>query len=137
MYATTKGTICGLDLRSMQLSWSVENPRSHGIITAMVTDRAHNWLLVGTSRGILTLWDLRFRIPLRSWVHPTKSRISRLLLCAHSKEPRVIIAAGKHEVSLWDIEKVECRQMFAVRSGDEKMGGVSLDTFKVRLKADL
>src|SRR5438128_892771 len=93
MYATTKGTVCGLDLRSMELSWSVENPRSHGVITAMVTDRSHNWLLVGTSRGILTLWDLRFRILLRSWVHPTKSKISKLLLCPHNKEPRVIIAA--------------------------------------------
>ncbi|CAG8467942.1 599_t:CDS:10 [Ambispora gerdemannii] len=132
LYATSTGNICGLDLRTMQIAWTFENPKSHGVITAMVTDKSHKWLLVGTSRGIFTLWDLRFRIQLRSWVHPTKSRISKLLLHPQVGPNRwwVIIAAGKNEISVWDIEKVECKEVYLVRSGDEKMGGVSLDTFK-------
>ncbi|CAG8444654.1 3441_t:CDS:10 [Ambispora leptoticha] len=132
LYATSTGNICGLDLRTMQIAWTFENPKSHGVITAMVTDKSHKWLLVGTSRGIFTLWDLRFRIQLRSWVHPTKSRISKLLLHPQTGQNRwwVIIAAGKNEVSVWDIEKVECKEVYLVKGGDEKMGGVSLDTFK-------
>ncbi|CAG8628971.1 18854_t:CDS:10 [Dentiscutata erythropus] len=130
-YATSKGNICGLDLRTMQIVWKFENPKSHGVITAMVSDKKHRWLLIGTSRGIFTLWDLRFRIQIRSWVHPTKSRISRLLLHPQIGNQKwwVIIAAGKNEVSIWDIEKVECKEVFGVRA-DEKIGGVSLDMFK-------
>ena len=113
----------------MQVVWTFKNPKSHGVITAMVTDKRYRWLLIGTSRGIFTLWDLRFRIQLRSWVHPTKSRISKLLLHPQNKW-WIIVAAGKNEVSIWDVEKVECKEVFGVRTGDEK-GGVSLDMFKV------
>ncbi|KAF0433331.1 ARM repeat-containing protein [Gigaspora margarita] len=131
LYATSKGSICGLDLRTMQVMWKFENPKSHGVITAMVSDKKHRWLLIGTSRGIFTLWDLRFRIQIRSWVHPTKSRISRLLLHPQIGNQKwwVIVAAGKNEISIWDIEKVECKEVFGVRA-DEKIGGVSLDMFK-------
>ncbi|CAG8529080.1 6880_t:CDS:10, partial [Scutellospora calospora] len=132
LYATSKGNICGLDLRTMQIAWEFRNPKSHGVITAMVSDRLHRWLLVGTSRGIFTLWDLRFRIQIRSWVHPTKSRISRLILHPQigSQKWWVIVAAGKNEISVWDVEKVECKEVFGVRTGDEKIGGISLDMFK-------
>ncbi|CAG8782990.1 25994_t:CDS:2, partial [Racocetra persica] len=132
LYVTSKGSICGLDLRTMQIVWKFENPKSHGVITAMVSDKKHRWLLIGTSRGIFTLWDLRFRIQIRSWVHPTKSRISKLLLHPQigSQKWWVIVAAGKNEVSVWDIEKVECKEVFGVRTGDEKIGGISLDMFK-------
>ncbi|RHZ45574.1 hypothetical protein Glove_669g16 [Diversispora epigaea] len=134
LYATSKGNICGLDLRSMQVIWKFTNPRSHGVITAMVTDKKYRWLLIGTSRGIFTLWDLRFGIQIRSWVHHTKSRISNLLLHpqAGSSKQRwwVIVAAGKNEVSIWDIEKVECKEVYTIKNGDEKFGGISTDTFK-------
>ncbi|CAG8479194.1 448_t:CDS:10 [Funneliformis mosseae] len=133
LYATSKGNICGLDLRTMQVVWTFKNPRSHGVITAIVTDKKYRWLLIGTSRGIFTMWDLRFRIQLKSWVHPTKSRISKLLLHPQAGSKQrwwVIVAAGKNEVSVWDIEKVECKEVFGVRTGNEKTGGVSLDMFK-------
>ncbi|CAG8749199.1 22017_t:CDS:10, partial [Dentiscutata erythropus] len=129
------GNICGLDLRSMQVVWKFTNPRSHGVITAMVTDKKYRWLLIGTSRGILTLWDLRFGIQIRSWVHHTKSRIIKLLLHPQAGSSKqkwwVIVAAGKNEVSIWDIEKIECKEVYTIKNGDEKFGGISTDTFKV------
>lgn len=36
------------------------------------------WLLTATSRGHLTLWDMRFHIPLTQWDHPSKSPIEAL-----------------------------------------------------------
>ncbi|KAF9438121.1 Serine/threonine-protein kinase [Entomortierella beljakovae] len=105
-----------------------------GVITSMVIDPLKAWLLVGTNRGVLTLWDLRFKIALRSWVHPSKSRISRLVIHPEQHAPnnggKVIIASGKNEVSVWDIEKLECREVFGVRKTDEQKT-FSLDAFKV------
>ena len=42
------------------------------------------WLLTGSSRGFLTLWDMRFQIPLTQWSHPLKSPVEAL---AHAKAP--------------------------------------------------
>lgn len=132
MFATTKGNIYGLDLLTMEIIWKLQNSKSHGIITAMTVDRLHTWLLVGTMRGILTMYDLRFQFPLRSWLHPSKSRISALVL---NHDPRtenkhVMIAAGRNEISVWDIVTLQCVEVFAVKAGDEKTTGVMLEAYK-------
>ncbi|KAG1446089.1 hypothetical protein G6F56_009690 [Rhizopus delemar] len=132
IFTTTKGGIYALDLLTMEIVWKFQNPKSYGVITAMTIDKMNTWLLVGTMSGILTLYDLRFQIPLKSWLHPSKSRISVLLL---NQDPRaedrqVIIGSGKNEVSVWDIVSLQCTEVFAVKSGDEKMTGVILESYK-------
>ncbi|KAI7899371.1 uncharacterized protein BX663DRAFT_555007 [Cokeromyces recurvatus] len=129
LFATTKSTIYALDLMTMEIIWKLQNSKSHGVITAMITDPNNMWLLVGTMRGILTLYDLRFQIPLRSWLHPTKSRINALSLANHDKT-WVRIASGRNEISVWDLKSLTCLEVFAVKSGDEKMTGVLLDSYK-------
>ncbi|KAG0304462.1 Serine/threonine-protein kinase [Dissophora globulifera] len=133
VYATNRGNIRALELGTMRPAWQLKNNISHGVITAMVIDPLKTWLLVGTNRGVLTLWDLRFMIAIRSWVHPSKSRISRLVIHPEQHPPsrggKVIIASGKNEVSVWDIEHVECREVYGVRNADEKKT-LSFDTFK-------
>ncbi|KAG0024457.1 Serine/threonine-protein kinase [Entomortierella chlamydospora] len=133
VYATNRGNIRALELGSMSPAWNLKNNISHGVITAMVIDNLKAWLLVGTNRGVLTLWDLRFMIAIRSWVHPSKSRISRLVIHPEHHPPsrggKVIIASGKNDVSVWDIEHVECCEVFGVRNADEKKA-LSFDSFK-------
>ncbi|KAI1294081.1 Serine/threonine-protein kinase [Mortierella claussenii] len=133
VYATNRGNVHALDLGTMRSAWQLKNNISHGVITAMVIDPLKTWLLIGTNRGVLTLWDLRFKIAIRSWVHPSKSRISRLLIHPEphpsSRGGKVIIASGKNEISVWDIEHVECREVYGVRNADEKRA-FSFDTFK-------
>lgn len=34
-----------------------------GYVSALVTRPCGNWFVSGSSRGVLTLWDLRFGIP--------------------------------------------------------------------------
>ncbi|ORZ03447.1 hypothetical protein BCR43DRAFT_483381 [Syncephalastrum racemosum] len=132
LFATTKGNIYAMDIMTMKVLWKLQNPPSHGLITSMVTDRRHTWLLVGTTRGILTFYDLRFQIALRSWMHYTKSRISAMILnndpAAEGKQ--VLIAAGRNEVTLWNIVTLKCLQVFCVKSGEERTTGVNLETYK-------
>ncbi|KAI8641016.1 hypothetical protein BD408DRAFT_389715 [Parasitella parasitica] len=133
MFATNKCCIYALDLLTMEIVWKLQNSTSHGVITSMVTGPKHTWLLVGTMRGILTLYDLRFQIPLKSWLHPSKSRISALVLTADSRDHDrhlVRIASGRNEVSTWDIEHLTCLEVFAVKSGDEKTTGVFVEAYK-------
>lgn len=132
MFATTKGNIYALDLLTMELIWKLKNANSHGVITAMTMDPLNTWLLVGTMRGILTMYDLRFQIPLRSWLHPSKSRISALMFDddQRTENKHVIIAAGRNEISVWDIVSLQCLEVFAVKSGDEKTTGVMLEAYK-------
>ena len=122
-----------MELGTMRPAWQLKNNISHGVITAMVIDHHKAWLLVGTNRGILTLWDLRFMVAIRSWVHPTKSRISRLVIHPEAHPPsrggKIVIAAGKNEVSVWDLENVECCEVFVVRSADDKRA-LAFDSFK-------
>ncbi|CAO3608965.1 unnamed protein product [Cunninghamella blakesleeana] len=132
LVATNKGNIYLIDLFTMNIFTTLHNPKSYGVITSMVTDRLHTWLLVGTTRGILTLYDLRFQISLRSWLHPTKSRISAMML---NHDPRaesrqVIIASGKNELSIWDIVNLKCLEVYAIKSSDEKTAGVILEMYK-------
>ncbi|KAG0291003.1 Serine/threonine-protein kinase [Linnemannia gamsii] len=138
VYATNRGNIYALELGTMRPAWQLSNNISHGVITAMVIDRRKSWLLVGTNRGVLTLWDLRFMISIRSWVHPTKSRISRLVIQPPPQQngekqldykDRIIVASGKNEVSVWDIEQNECLEIFGVRNADDKKA-LSFDSFK-------
>ncbi|KAL9539523.1 hypothetical protein MBANPS3_010209 [Mucor bainieri] len=133
LFATTKCCIYALDLLTMEILWKLQNPKSHGVITSMVTGPKHTWLLVGTMRGILTLYDLRFQIPLKSWLHPSKSRISSLVLITDPRDHErhlVRVASGRNEISIWDIEHLACLEVFAVKSGDEKTAGVFVESYK-------
>lgn len=89
-----------------------------------------SWLVTGSSRGHLTLYDMRFRLPVASWqlppagpsarpVHidalaPALAPPQRLGLAAAQPppgSPLVYVAAGPHEVSLWDVETGRCHQV--------------------------
>ena len=56
-----------------------------GMVQKLASDGIDSpWLLTATSRGHLTLWDMRFQIPLTEWNHPSKTPIEAL---AHAKAP--------------------------------------------------
>ena len=31
-----------------------------------------HWVVTGSSRGFLTLWDVRFQLPVHTWQHPMR-----------------------------------------------------------------
>ncbi|RYP44993.1 hypothetical protein DL768_008607 [Monosporascus sp. mg162] len=122
--ATNRSRVLSIDLRTMTLLYALENPVHHGAPTCFVIDRRRNWLLLGTSHGVLDLWDLRFRIRLKAWglpngngggggsrpepayrlaLHPTKGR---------GKWVCVAGGTGRGEVTVWDLEKTQCREVY-------------------------
>ncbi|KAJ1980792.1 Serine/threonine-protein kinase [Dimargaris xerosporica] len=120
--ATTESRIYGLDIRALNILWTLVNPVRYGLISAFVCDPRHTWLLVGTVRGVLTLWDLRFQVLIKAWQHPSQARIYDLRLCINpaSRGRWVWMATSHNEISIWDVEQARCLQVFCgTRSWDD------------------
>ncbi len=62
LYSTQRNGIHLWDLRTQADVWTLRVKPAQGFISTTVLDPACNWLVSGTSRGILTLWDLRFQV---------------------------------------------------------------------------
>ncbi|KAF7329785.1 hypothetical protein MKEN_00241800 [Mycena kentingensis (nom. inval.)] len=138
VYATTHSNIVILDLRTMNVVQTMENPRHHGPITCLCIDRKRSWIVVGTSTGVLTLWDRRFGLLLKSWhvgvastgrfvrihncvVHPSKGRGKWVMVTVEgsSLSSKPADRASTNLVEVWDIEKALLVETFVARqSGD-------------------
>ncbi|KAI8629567.1 hypothetical protein F5Y19DRAFT_433492 [Xylariaceae sp. FL1651] len=121
--ATNRSRVLAMDLRTMTLLYVLENPVHHGTPTCFCVDRKRNWLLLGTSHGVLDLWDLRFKMRLKSWGLPGLSAVYRLNLHpAKGRGKWVCVAGGTGlgEVTVWDLEKTQCREIY--RAGGARDG---------------
>ena len=130
LLATNTSRIIALDLRNMTVLYSFENPVHHGTPTCFCVDHKHGWMLIGTSHGVLDLWDLRFRLRLKAWGLAGGTQIHRLIIHpfkTYGKYLCVTGGTGKTDITIWDIEKIECREVFRA--------GVPRNSGKENLKA--
>ncbi|KAG6334162.1 hypothetical protein ID866_4928 [Astraeus odoratus] len=132
VYATSHAIISTLDLRTMRVLQRLENPRHFGSITCMCLDRKRTWILIGTSSGVVSLWDKRFGLLLKSWRvgKSAPGRISRVHQCAvhptRGKGRWVMVAVeswkGNGEpgpmtlIEVWDIEKTVLVESYVTRT---------------------
>ncbi|WVN90927.1 uncharacterized protein L203_106172 [Cryptococcus depauperatus CBS 7841] len=131
---TSTSAIAILDIRNMTLSKRFANPLEFGIITSHCP--ATYWLILGTSLGVISLWDLRFGLLLKSWkagggitsccIHPSRGRgrwIMVSISSATSFFPPSSLDAFKLEepnfaplVEVYDIETSKLMEVYQVRS---------------------
>ncbi|TWU73251.1 Serine/threonine-protein kinase [Metarhizium rileyi] len=126
--ATNRSRILGIDLRTMTMLFVLETPVHHGAPTCFCVDRKRNWLCVGTSHGVIDLWDLRFKMRLRGWGVPGKGPIYRI--CIHPTKGRgkwVCISGGtgQGEVTVWDLEKTVCKEIYRTSGNKDGPKGYS------------
>lgn len=131
VYATTHSAICLLDLRTMRVLLSMEHPSHSGPITSMCLDRRHAWVVTGTASGVLTLWDIRFGLMIKTWktATATASGSSRIHQCVvHPSRGRgrwIIVAVEAARSSsesvpstlmeVWDIETTKLVETYGTR----------------------
>lgn len=130
--ATNRSRILAIDLRQMDLLYTLENPVHHGTPTCFVVDRKKSWLLLGTSHGVLDLWDLRFKVRVKAWGIPGAASIYRISI--HPTRGRgqwVCVAGGSGhgEVTVWDIQKTQCREVY--RAGGSREGQKTYEPWPV------
>ncbi|KAF8097740.1 hypothetical protein N665_0281s0005 [Sinapis alba] len=122
MYSTQNCGIHLWDTRSDIDAWTLKANPEEGYVSSLVTSPCGNWFVSGSSRGVLTLWDLRFRIPVNSWQYPIICPIEKMCLCflppsvslSTTMRPFIYVAAGCNEVTLWNAEGGSCQQVWRV-----------------------
>ncbi|KAK9314599.1 hypothetical protein V1524DRAFT_454543 [Lipomyces starkeyi] len=117
MVATNRSRIVGLNLRSMREEFTFQNPLHHGVPTCFCVDKKREWLVVGTSKGIMDVWSIRYQIRLKAWGLQAGTPIHRIGLHPTRGKGRWICVAGGtcvngDEVTIWDVEKNECREVY-------------------------
>ncbi|XP_024959351.1 serine/threonine-protein kinase VPS15-like isoform X1 [Cynara cardunculus var. scolymus] len=126
LYSTQNCGIHLCDTRENSNSWTTKVIPEEGYVSALVTSPCGNWFVSGSSRGVLTLWDLRFGIPVNSWQYSVACPIEDLCLfvppqstsLSTTVRPLVYVAAGCNEVSLWNAENGSCHQVLRVANND-------------------
>lgn len=110
----------------MQILYTLKNPVFHGTPTCFCIDRKHNWLILGTSHGVLDMWDLRFQLRLKAWGLPGSAPIHRVAVHPSKGRGKWIIVAGgtgHGELSVWDCEKTQCREVYRAGGGKDSSKG--------------
>lgn len=130
LLATNTSRIIALDLRTMTVLYTFDNPVHHGTLTCFCVDKKHNWLLLGTSHGVLDLWDLRFRIRLKAWGLAGGTPIHRLHIHPLKGRGRWVCVAGgtgQNDITVWDIVDTQCHEVYHAGSSH----GNSKDSLKL------
>ncbi|GAA5855478.1 hypothetical protein JCM8547_007849 [Rhodosporidiobolus lusitaniae] len=141
---TSLSSILLLDVRTMRSLQSFCNPRHFGPVTALCIDRKHLWLVAGTSTGVLTLWDLRFGLLLRSWsvgtkrvhqiaLHPAKGKGRWIVVAMDPEDPPCVDASssksrrhhqqqqpGTAVAEVWDIDQGTKVEEFRILSSQQQ-----------------
>ncbi|WEW57369.1 Serine/threonine-protein kinase [Emydomyces testavorans] len=114
--ATNRSRVIAVDLKTMKEVFTLQNPIHYGMPTTFCVDKKRNWLLIGTTHGILNLWDLRFCVLVKSWGLPGGTPIHRLLIHPLKGRGRWVCVAGgaksSSEIMVWDIDKMQCREVY-------------------------
>ncbi|GAA5967346.1 hypothetical protein JCM11641_000519 [Rhodosporidiobolus odoratus] len=140
---TSLSSITILDVRTMRSLQTFQNPRHFGPITALCVDRKHLWLVAATANGVLTLWDLRFGLLLRSWSVGTK-KVHQLALHPTKGKGRWIVVAlepddspsdsklrrqqqpGTAVAEVWDIDQGVKVEEFRIVSHQQQVAQAAL-----------
>ena len=127
---TNKSRIIAIDLRTMVTRYEMQNPLEHGIPSCFCLDRKRHSLILGTTHGFLDLWDLRFQLRLRSWRLSGGSPIHRITLypARKSRKYKVCVAGGtgQGEVTVWDLERSSCLEIYRTFTAQETSTGHEL-----------
>lgn len=127
---TNRCRVVAIDALAMTILYELHNPPRHGTPTCCCTDEDKTWLLLGTTRGILSLWDLRFQIRIRSIGLPQASQV--LSVYRHPTRGNgkwiCVSTAVNNEISIWDIENALCQSVYRPLGQD---GGQS-ESYKAR-----
>lgn len=130
---TSCGRIVVLDIRTMKEVSSFINDAMHGVPLAICVDKMQNWLLIGTSRGVIDLWDIKAETCVRSVKFKRGSFpiTSMEVLEERSFElygkkghfVSLVGGTGESDVVIWDVSRMIPRVILCSNEVDSSCGG--------------
>jgi len=128
-YCTLGGKLHSWDLRSSQEPFSYDIRPELGFPTSMTASPDRNWMCIGTSKGFIGLWDVRYNTMCQLWKHSAGVPIQRLASAkghtARNHTPGrqdalpsaeggyLFVAAGLNEAAVWGVpDGGECLKCF-------------------------
>eukprot|EP00934_Nitzschia_sp_Nitz4_P004407 Nitzschia sp. Nitz4//scaffold69_size99277//78687//83589//NITZ4_004646-RA/size99277-augustus-gene-0.6-mRNA-1//1//CDS//3329556754//4397//frame0 len=142
-YASQRGYIHSWDLRAAQEPFQLRNPQDTGYITSMAVGSDRNWVVTGTSKGFISLWDLRFQQILKLWHHSRSAPVNRLATSFvpppqswnstrgnvdSLARPFLFAASGPNECAMFDLWSGTCRECFrTIDYGGRYAGKVNIE----------
>ena len=134
MFATQKGTIHSWDLRCAQEPFLLHHSPGLGHLTTMALGNDRQWLVSGTNKGYVALWDVRFQNAVKLWRHESGEKIHRVATSFvpppqnwagrfANSEPRpfVFLGTGANECAMFDLISGSCRECFRTVWADSKL----------------
>ncbi|SCU93400.1 LAFA_0F16204g1_1 [Lachancea sp. 'fantastica'] len=111
---TNNSEIILLDPRFMSEIRRLKNDPLHGAVLSLAVGHDKSSIILGTLRGVINIWDLRFGTLIQSWTFSDGSPITQISLLptlTKREEPSVLIVGGstKSMFTVWDYVKRRCR----------------------------
>lgn len=138
-FATQKGSVHSWDLRCTSEPFHLQHSSELGYLTSMALGSDRNWIVTGTSRGYIALWDIRFHQCLQLWRHSSEAAIARLATSTVASpqrwgssdtpntRPYLFAAAGSNECGMFDAITGECAECFRTVAGDSRNLNADVD----------
>uniref|UniRef100_A0A7S3VB41 non-specific serine/threonine protein kinase n=1 Tax=Chaetoceros debilis TaxID=122233 RepID=A0A7S3VB41_9STRA len=108
------------DLRCDKEPFALSMRPEMGYITSLAVGNDRNWIVAGSNRGCLALWDIRFLTMVKAWQHNSLAPVNRLgtsiatLTSDDSPRPYAVVGCGLNETSLFDLSTGACKKCFRV-----------------------
>ncbi|KAL9641455.1 hypothetical protein ABK040_013380 [Willaertia magna] len=108
------GVVAGIDPRCAKeaFSWKSKESLEQGPISSICCGDNEPWMVTGTKRGYLTLWDMRYQINVSN-TRVTDSAINKICLVKNTpnstltsnfNSPSICIASQGRDIDIWNLE---------------------------------
>lgn len=117
---TSLSQILAIDVRTMTVEYKLQNSLAYGVTTTFCADSRGTWIIVGTNKGYLTLWDLRFKLNLKSWKFTTGKPIKKLSSSFNTyKHSFFSLLSDNNGLSIYDISKGKIQEVYCINKNSK------------------
>lgn len=98
----------------MERIGQIENPPQYGAILTFALSIDGNTLIIGTSKGIINVWDIRFITLINSWSFGDNIAISQIESSPELGKDKIVVIGGMSNtiLTVWNFEKPQCQKAF-------------------------
>lgn len=105
LFSTVHGVLQAIDTRNPVTALKLDQEPEMGLITSIAPSQLGEWwLATGTIKGIITVWDLRFLLPVSTIKSPAKNAIKKIIAHPSDRAKVAVAYSGNNEVSIWNLE---------------------------------